>query len=138
MATKLRLICLTALLACTVAAPASAQSIVDGYSPPGGSEQNDVAPSGDTKVDDTGQVKGAVETDPIAADDGVNDDAASGSPSSGGSDDTPSAPSANGGTADVSGSSLPFTGLDARLILMGGLLLALIGFATRRIAARIE
>ena len=39
---------------------------------------------------------------------------------------------------EASEGKLPFTGLDARLLLLAGVVLAGIGFATRRLASRVD
>jgi hypothetical protein len=53
------------------------------------------------------------------------------------SETTPEAPTAAAQPQESSG-ELPFTGLDARLLLLAGIALFGIGFATRRLAARVD
>lgn len=50
----------------------------------------------------------------------------------------PEAPTASSSPPPESADELPFTGLDARLLLLAGIVLAGIGFATRRLASRVE
>lgn len=124
------------------AAPALAQTpMVEGYAPPGGGEQSQItpppAPAASPSVSgssvetvssvpqDTGDVKGEVAKSSAPAGSGRGPAHAS---------STPSAPTAAAAAPDTAsgGSSLPFTGLDARLVA----LLVLVGLGTRRLATR--
>jgi hypothetical protein len=112
-----RRLVLTTLTLGALAAPAAAMAqdpIVSVYSRQGPSIENQITPPG--------QVEAEVVSSPKKA--------------------TPTTPTENAPTAasqpQAANGSLPFTGLDARLLALAGIALAGIGFATRRLAQRID
>ena len=105
-----------------LAAPASAMAqdpIVQGYGGRGPTVENQITPPGQVEAEVVSTPKKQTSTPPTAT--------------------TPqeSAPTAAAQPQATKG-SLPFTGLDARLLALAGIALAGIGFATRRLAQRMD
>jgi len=103
-----------------LAAPASAMAqdpIVQGYGGRGPTVENQITPPGQVEAEVVSTPKR--QTPPTQT------------------TPTESAPTAASQPQATKG-SLPFTGLDARLLALAGIALAGIGFATRRLAQRID
>ena len=107
-----------------LAAPASAMAqdpIVQGYGGRGPTVENQITPPGQVEAEVVSTPKTKQQSTPTST--------------------TPapveSAPTAAAQPQETKG-SLPFTGLDARLLALAGIALAGIGFATRRLAQRID
>ena len=103
-----------------LAAPASAMAqdpIVQGYGGRGPTVENQITPPGQVEAEVVSSPK--QQTTPTKT------------------TPTESAPTAAAQPEAAKG-SLPFTGLDARLLALAGIALAGIGFATRRLAQRID
>jgi hypothetical protein len=102
-----------------LAAPASAMAqdpIVQGYGGRGPTVENQITPPGQVEAEVVSTPKRQTTTTPTA----------------------PTAPTAAAQPQATSKGSLPFTGLDARLLALAGVALAGIGFATRRLAQRLD
>lgn len=100
-----------------LAAPASAMAqdpIVQGYGGNGPTVENQITPPGQVEAQVVSSPKKQTATTPQE-----------------------SAPTA-AAQPQTSKGSLPFTGLDARLLALAGIALAGIGFATRRLAQRMD
>jgi hypothetical protein len=101
---------LGALFAVPAGAYAQSQPLVDVYGAEGERVENQISPPGEVEAEVVAQETPAV----------------------------PEAPTAASQPQPEEGGELPFTGLDARLLLIAGIVLAGIGFATRRLASRVE
>jgi Tfp pilus assembly protein FimV len=120
---SIRRLAVTIFTVGALAAPASAMAqdpIVQGYGGRGPTVENQITPPGQVEAEVVSTPSSKKATTPTNTPAPVE-----------------SAPTAAAQPQESKG-SLPFTGLDARLLALAGIALAGIGFATRRLAQRID